>query len=1021
MTNLKSLFLLIVIILFPTLACFGNNSQVATTNSMSAATASATVTNNAIKSNIKATAAITNNGTNKSIANGVDKSAAIIYLSGKKWDFKCTSGQNSGKWSKIDVPCNWELQGFGDYTYGRYYTVKGQKPSSEEGFYKTTFQLPNDKTTSQLSNSGSRITLWFDGVMTDTEVKVNGKVVGPIHQGGFYRFSYDITDFVKPGSNKLEVHVWKESHNKSVNAAERKADWWLFGGIYRPVWLEITPNECISHFAVDAKADGSMAVDVTLQGNTAGYSLQGKIKKVVTAESAKEIGGNLEQNLGTLYKVRDGSGKADDKNKINKVSENKATSTCKFTIATKVEGIETWDPEHPNLYDLTLTLVDKNNQEVFSKTERIGFRTIEVREHDGIYINGTKIIARGVNRHTFWPTTGRTTTKEQSINDARLIKEMNMNAVRSHYPPDTHFLDACDSLGILYIDELSGWQNAVDDTIASRILPEMINRDVNHPCIFLWSNGNEGGFNYSIDDKFAKFDPQHRIVIHPWADWGKIDVHHYPAYLTGVGRFNNGDKIFMPTETMHAMYDQGGGAALNDFWTRWEESPLFAGGFIWCFCDESVMRTDRGGVLDSDGSNAPDGVLGPYREKEGSYYSIREIWSPIKIMPFRITRNFDGKILVKNKYLFSNLEGGKLILNNSDEVVLPDIAPGEVRSVKLPLKNILDKDFLTITAVGPQGDTVCTTSYPITTPSEYLHRTFDSQLADAPVTMLLAYAEKDNDAVTLTNGNLSVKFSNLNGQIVSIVKNDQELPLKNGPVGVGLQMKYSPEKSYTSIERDADGKEVAVFVAKYQGAVDSIVWKLYDEERLSMNALLLNRFDGGDGFDGTVKDANVKNYGLTFSYPESECTGMTWMGRGPYRVWKNRISGTNFGIWHKDYNNTITGEVRPDGGKQIYPEFKGYHANIYWANIESKEHPIKVYSGTENLFMCLFTPQEPKSLANGKNTMQEFPNGDISFLLDIQAIQSFKPIEHQGPSSQPGIIRINKGDEGLHINLLFQF
>ena len=176
-----------------------------------------------------------------------------LFLSGNgdgnnpKWDFFCSAGQNSGRWRKIEVPSCWELQGFGDYTFGRYYLKKGAVPSDEYGIYRTSFQVPAQW-------NGRQVSIVFDGVMTDAEVKVNGTVAGPIHQGAFYSFSYDITSLLKYGKkNLLEVKVWKQSANKSVNDAERRADWWLFGGIFRPVWLKAVTRQHIERVEVDAR------------------------------------------------------------------------------------------------------------------------------------------------------------------------------------------------------------------------------------------------------------------------------------------------------------------------------------------------------------------------------------------------------------------------------------------------------------------------------------------------------------------------------------------------------------------------------------------------------------------------------------------------------------------------------------------------------------------------------------------------------------------------------------------------
>lgn len=926
-----------------------------------------------------------------------------IYLSGtgtdytRTWEFYCSKGQNSGKWKSIEVPSCWELQGFGEYTYGRYYTIKGAKPSDETGIYRYRFLTPD-------CGKNDRIKLFFDGVMTDAEVRVNGNPAGQIHQGAFYRFSYDITSLLKAeGENLLEVKVAKQSANKSVNAAERRADWWLYGGIYRPVWLEVVPDVSMEHFILDARADGSLRASVRMAGNAEGHVLAVSIRGLKDGKPLRTLQGK------------------------EQVSCPLATSGRETEFTCKWSDVKVWNIEAPELYVARLELKDRSGNVIQVREERIGFRTIEFFPQDGIYLNGTRLIVKGINRHSFSVDGGRTTSAAMSRQDALLIKEMNMNAVRSHYPPDEHFLDMCDSLGLVYIDELSGWHGRYDTETGARLIREMVERDVNHPSVILWSNGNEGGWNTDNDSLFCKYDKfQRRHVIHPWADFDGLDTHHYPAYLTGVARFTNGYKVFMPTEFMHAMYDQGGGAGLRDFWDRWMTNPMFAGGFIWVFCDEAPKRSDRGGVLDSDGSNAPDGVVGPRREKEGSFYAIRSQWSPVQIKPLLITEHFDGSFFVSNEYIYTNLkdcrmtyevlscdipmQGAVSRILARGEVTLPALSPGETGKARFSLPaSFAEGDVLKLEAFDRDGHRICDWSFPIRLANPYFQR----HLAQVSTGLSgnTVSARNNGKEIVLKSEKVSVTFDAATGMILRVLSGNTEIPLTNGPVAVGMKMLYQPASSY--VRQDS---EEAVFCAHYKGGADSIVWRLTSQGLLYMDAVLLNRASGGGGFDDAFMDTEVYNLGLTFSYPERICKGMKWLGRGPYRVWKNRIPGTNYGIWHKDYNNTVTGESYDN---LVYPEFKGYHANMYWATFESDTAPFTVYSRTDGIFYRVFTPEEPKGSA--KRTMPEFPEGDISFLLDIPAICSFKPIEQQGPNSQPGNIRIKKGDEGLRLNLMFDF
>lgn len=915
----------------------------------------------------------------------------LQYLSGtglgneKVWKFYCSAGMNSGKWSKIKVPSQWEIQGFGEYTYGRWYKAGLKNPSMEEGKYEYSFTVP-------AAWKNKQVRIVFEGVMTDTEVKINGMPAGETHQGGFYQFAYTITDKLKFGTkNKLEVKVSKHSANKSVNGAERRADWWLFGGIYRPVYLEAKPAVNIERIALNAQADGNLTAEICTPALPENYAVRLSISPLAGNEKYSSI----------IVKLRAGITKQD--------------------ISTAWAGVKSWNPEQPNLYNLKLELLNEKNDIVHVYTERIGFRTVEFRKQDGIYVNGVKVILKGTNRHSFHPDGGRTTNREISLLDVKLLKEMNMNAVRSHYPPDKHFLDMCDSLGIFYLNELAGWQNAYDTETGKKLVREMVTRDVNHPCIILWNNGNEGGWNTALDREFAIHDPQKRHVIHPWADFDNLDTHHYPAYQTGVARFTNGYKVFMPTEFAHGLYDQGNGAGMEDFWLKYIESPLFAGAFTWAFADEAVRRSDRNGQLDSDGFNAPDGILGPYREKEGSFYTIREVWSPVQIRKFMITPSFSGELFITNSYLFSTLgkhilkyrlykiasplTGSKKELTAEGQIGLPDIAPGETARIKIPVSDrFFEASVLELETMDGNGNSVCTVSAPVQLAANYTTEQLKSVEQQGQ-----ARFEVSDSIATLTGGMVKASFNLKTGLITGIKNKCGAVSFGNGPVAVGMKIKL---KEY-SIRQEGE-KSVLTFF--YTGGTDSIRWEMTPSGLMRMHALMLNRASGGTGFDDSFMEENITNFGLTFSYPENRMMGMEWFGRGPYRVWKNRIKGTNYGLWNKAYNNTITGESFEN---LVYPEFKGYHANMYWATMQTKESLFSFYSESDGVFLRVFTPEEPKM--RQENSMPAFPSGDISFLYEIPAIRDFKPIPHLGPNSQPASVRIKKGDEGISMNIWFDF
>ncbi len=908
------------------------------------------------------------------------QSTQIVYLSGTDadntvdWEFYCTDGRNSGEWTTIPVPSNWELEGFGTYNYGHDWRNENKKLGKEHGLYKHTFNVPSDW-------KGKTVNIVFDGSMTDTQVKINGKHAGEMHQGAFYRFKYDISKLLRYGSdNVLEVDVTKHSANESVNKAERQADFWIFGGIFRPVFLEVLPKVHISRAAIDARADGTVSTLVVLNESKSAHSVLIELFDL----DGNKLKGQVEGEL--------------------------AKGTTEQLIKGNFEGVNAWNPEWPHLYDMKITLV-KGGETVHELAERIGFRTVELRKHDGFYVNDEKVVFKGVNRHSFWPETGRCLSEANHLTDIRLMKEMNMNAVRmSHYVPDKRFLELCDSLGLFVLDEVTGWQDGYDTIVGPKLVKETVLRDENHPSVVAWNHGNEGGWDFANEKGFHKYDIQQRPVFYPWLLRNGMDTHHYPEFNYAIGRFIYGNDPFMATELLHGLYDGGHGAGLDDFWRNYQTSPLHAGGFLWVLADEAVLRTDmEGTVYDGDGNHAPDGILGPHRQKEGSFYTIKEVWSPVQVKPVTINRKWNGTFFLENKYTYTNLEDcsfawqaiktgfgeAKNEIRESGILPGPPARPGETVALDIDFGPVFgEADLFLLTATDHSGNEINTWSWPIVQPWEKA----------AEMTKALAWDETDivvndgSNVVTATVGDLEISFSKSNGTLVSVKNNSGDISLTGGPVAAGGNHEVS------DIKWGKDEEGIFVLEVTSESYPETFTWKLHKDGLLLLEASPLQKW---------MRDVDF--VGISFNYPEEKCNGIKWMGRGPYRVWKNRMKGSIFGVWEKEYNNTVTGE---SFNNLIYPEFKGYHGNLYWATLETEESPFTVISETPNLYFQLFKPEEPKYVAGG--THPPFPEGDISFLYEIPAIGTkFKQAEKLGPGSQKGHFGGHVGDQNYPIRLWF--
>jgi beta-galactosidase/beta-glucuronidase len=912
--------------------------------------------------------AATGPGTQIKFLSGTGKDDAVL------WDFYCSAGMQSGEWKKIAVPSCWELQGFGVYNYGYAFRPRNNEDislrpgyASEQGKYKTEFTVPADW-------QGKVVRIVFEGVMVKTEVFVNGQSAGPAHEGSFYEFKYDITPLLKFGAtNLLEVTVGKIADDPSVMRAERQGDFWNFGGIFRPVLLEALPASYIDWTGIDAQANGDFKADLHL----------GPGIKPETTEVTGQVLDAKNQPVGAAFSAKP-------------TEPAQGTNMESIRLSSHFDGVKQWTAETPNLYQVRFTLL-QNGVPSHTITNRFGFRTIELRTNDGFYLNGVKIVMKGVNRHSFWADSGRTLSKELCYEDARLIKDMNMNAVRmSHYPPDRDFLEACDELGLYVLDELTGWGGHYDTPVGKKLVGETVRRDVNHPSVLVWDNGNEGGWNNALNDEYAKWDIQQRNVMHPRSKDRGVNDPHYPDYAAVV-HDSPGPAVYFPTEFLHGLYDGGAGSGFHDYWEVMRKSPVLGGAFFWVMCDDGVVRTDKGGIIDNSGNFGPDGIMGPRREKEGSYYTIKEIWSPVEIeAPAEgLQPGFQGALKVRNTYDFTDLgqssflweyvsfpgpndgRAGHTVLA-SGEIPAPSVPPhgnGELQ-LKLPAKSGVAAVYFT--AKNPAGQSLWTWSWPVPGGAQPT-----SKAATTKVT-----TREDDAQLVVKAGALELQFDKTSGFLAKVSDGGKQIPFGNGPRFIAYT--HNPKGRGTVTYNDVAGTNTlagnlashkegndVVVEANYNGAFKQAVWRISANGSVKLNYTY--------AYDGPVD-----MLGVNFDFPEADMKAITWLGYGPYHVWQNRLQGTRLDVWHNNYNNTVPSVIY-----SFDPEFKGYFRDWQWATFDTSDGRFSVATPATKSYLGIYHPND-----GPEGPLLALPQTGLTVLDVIPAMRDkFLTQERMGPQS----------------------
>jgi len=611
------------------------------------------------------------------------------------WTFRYIPGLDAGAderfvapafdtsaWKPIAVPGHWELQGFAEPQY-----ADALQPGL--GLYRRTFRT-------EKAWADQRVFLRFEGVLFGFAAFVNGKPVGE-WASGFNPATFDITDALAPAGaeNVLAVRVTTRSKGWDFDTM----DCWSISGIYRDVTVFALPATHLQDLATRTalQPDGSaqLAIDALASGSA---TLTGRLRAP---------DGRVVQTFETAL-AADGRGAA-------------TVSVARPTL---------WTAESPSLYRLELEL--KSAGRILQRhATRIGLRQVTIEE--GILkLNGTPIKLRGVNHHEIWPE-GRVSTEANTRRDLQLMREANINFVRtSHYPPHPRLLDLCDELGLYVLDEvpfIHGRQHLTDpdfqDTLYTRARATVL-RDKNHASVLFWSLGNENPINELGNNtgRYVKqLDPSRPIMFptigsyfaanYPkMADVQDIYAEHYPPLKRVRDHARDLRRPILFTEYAHQRGLARAGTAVQELWEEFYRSPRIAGGAIWMFQDQGLLRTaadassvENGDLMawlddhryyDTHGFFAMDGLVYSDRTPQIDYWLVRKVYSPVQIVGDALAVRPGAQTLsvsVENRHDFRSLAGFKLhwsLRQNRAELqhgtVTLSAAPRRTEPVALPVK-----------------------------------------------------------------------------------------------------------------------------------------------------------------------------------------------------------------------------------------------------------------------------------------------------------------------------------------------
>lgn len=886
----------------------------------------------------------------ENLAKADQKARSERYLSLEgKWKFNFSKDHDKAprdfyslkyddsQWTDFPVPGILELNGYGDAIYSNNgypwrTQFRPEPPFVEErnnytGSYRKMVTVPADW-------KGERIYLHVGSATSNLMVWVNGKFVG-YSEDSKVSAEFDLTKYLTPGKENLiamQVMRWCDG------SYLEDQDFWRFTGIAREVYLYARPQAHIADLfitpdLVNNYQDGTLEVKlnaVGAKGETVMFSLKDKEGKEVAAQTAK-VGGNGEV-------------------KVN------------FDIKNPLK----WTAETPNLYTLYTTLMDgKQVAEVVP--QRVGFRKVEIKNAQ-VLVNGQPVLFKGANRHELDPVTGYVVSMDRMLEDIRVMKELNINAVRTcHYPNDPRWYELCDIYGIYMVAEANIESHGMgygDKTLAKEPTYEKAHLErnesnikiyKNHPSIIFWSVGNEAGYGPNFEkayDLVKAYDPSRPCQYEQAGQNGKTDI-FCPMYYDygGCDKYSQGDnpRPLIQCEYAHAMGNSMGG--FKEYWDMVRKYPKYQGGFIWDFVDQGLRVKNKQGktiyayggdfgryptsdhIFNCNGIINPDRKPNPHANEVRYYY--QNIWATAKDLKA-------GEVEVYNENFFKSLDDvelqwtleseGKVLANGRNAL---DIPAQQKRVVKLDgyslpadVKGevVLNLDFV-LKKAEPMLDAGYAVAREQFVVNPYTFPTMESVLAVTSGKYDTRKVEKEEKVawVTLSAGNTSVTFNHWNGWIdyldvdgkpmleegYAITPDFWRAPTDND-YGAGTQRKLHAWKN-------PEMKMKSFKVVENEGKAEKGVEVVYDmpsvEATLTMTYTLTPAGELVVNEAMTVnKDAKHKpelmRYGMQLVMPKAY-NMLTYYGKGPGENYIDRNNGDRLGVYDAKVADQYWGYVRP--------------------------------------------------------------------------------------------------------------